>query len=86
MSITVIKEFCPSSNRAVIRTETYGSSVGKIELLMNFAMSDFPGLSKWDIEVVQFGGQHYKRTFGIEFPAASAPEDYDIIEHLEYRL
>lgn len=71
----------------VIRESSYGSKLDKFERLFSIAKKDFPNLSSQDVEVVQFGGRYYSRTFGIEFESDIIPsEEYKRISSLEYRL
>lgn len=57
----------PTYHTCVIRSDTYANSAAHITRMISEALADFPGLTLDDIEVVQFGGQRYKRTMGIEF-------------------
>lgn len=79
----IIKEFCPASNRGVIRTNTYGSQLSMFLELAAIAKQDFPYLTEDNIEIVHYGGERYAKTFGIEFPAHGVPDDYQIISQLE---
>lgn len=85
----VIKEYCPAARRCVIRMNTYGSSKAFFDNLFGIAKEDFPALKDSEIEVVQFGGIRYKRTFGIEFSVVAevpVPDEYQEIRELEYKL
>jgi hypothetical protein len=53
------------------------------------ARKDFPELADGDIEIKQYGGERYKRTFGIEFIAPRdrpIPDTYQPIAQLEKTL
>jgi len=80
----MIKEFCKSSNRAVIREDAYGSQWSKFKRLVNEAKKDFPDLNEDDVEIIHFGGERYAKTFGIEFYTVYAPDSYSEISQLEY--
>lgn len=61
----------------------YGSPFSKFVGLVAEARKDFPNLKDEDIEVVQFGGSHHKRFWGIEFSFAKAdnlniPTTYEV--------
>jgi TRAP-type mannitol/chloroaromatic compound transport system substrate-binding protein len=56
-----------SNARCVVRTNCYGSSLSMFKQLADVAKEAYPELKDEDIKIVQFGGQAYKRTFGIEF-------------------
>jgi len=82
----IIKEYCKYANRAVIRSNSYGSGLSKFEELFEIARKDFPFLKISDVDVVHFAGERYAKTFGIEFNvlSASVPSDYIQISQLEY--
>lgn len=84
----MIKEYCPHAKKAVIRTTMYGSDFERFICFVNQARSDFPTkrLEFSEFEIVKYGGDRYAKTFGIEFMVANVelPEDYVIIEQLEY--
>jgi hypothetical protein len=81
----IIKEFCKKVNTCVIRTFSYNHSLEYLMVLFAEAEGDFPGLKAKDVEVVQYGGQSYARTFGIEFhPITPPPAEYVEIDQLEY--
>lgn len=87
----MIKEYCKQTGdnlRFILRLRHYGSDLATITELFNEAKKDFPNLSPADAEIVQYGGERYKRTFGIEFagPKASVPADYAEVKNLELKL
>ena len=80
----IIKEHCPTSGHCVIRTNTYGASVAKMQQLFAVAKQDFPELTEEETRVVQFAGRYYARTYGIEFKVgADIPDGYQEIAQLE---
>lgn len=86
----IIKEYCKPIGAppiCVVRTETYASGLMHFDELFAVAQSDFPDLHREDCEVVHYGGQRYRGTYGIEFwRSGGIPDSYQKIEHLEYRL
>lgn len=88
----IIREYCQPKTigalpTCVVRTKTYASGLMHFDELFAVAQSDFPDLHREDCEVVHYGGQRYKGTYGIEFfRVGEIPEIYQKIEHLEYRL
>ena len=84
----MIKEYCEKAHRVVIRENNYGSSLEKFERLFREALQDFPFLNKDDVTIVHFGGNRYKKTFGIELSVENfeIPNDYVMINELEYTL
>lgn len=82
----IIKEYCPASNVAVLRFNSYGSRLSYFMTLFHEAQKDFPTLDYGSVRVIQFGGERYKRTFGIEFAVDGCPDDYEEISQLEYTL
>ncbi len=81
-----IKEYCADVKTAVIRLNHYGSSLDVFDEMCQQARIDLPGIQNKDIRVVQYGGDRYKRTFGIEFKSNENPGNYKDISILEYRL
>ncbi len=70
-----------------IRTNTYTSTLEHFNRLFAEITQDFPDIRAHDVKVVQYGGQSYKRTFGLEFQNSGArPTDYIHIDKLEYTL
>jgi hypothetical protein len=55
------------TQRCVIRTHTYADSAAHIQKLATEAQKDFPGLKAEDIDVVHYGGDFCKHTYGVEF-------------------
>ena len=84
--MSMIKEFCPSSSRGVIRERNYDNRFSKFQALVQEAKSDFPYLTDEDIEIVHYGGGSYSGTWGIEFPAHGVPNDYEVTAQLELTL
>lgn len=88
----IIKEIRPASGAqraiAVIRTNTYNKSMAHLRSLEAIALIDFPDLNPVEINVVHYGGRHYKGTMGIEFPVDGlpAPNGYSEISKLEETL
>ena len=70
----------------IIRFNHYGSGLDVINQAAAIAKKDFPCLTDEKIKVVQYGGDRYRGTFGIEFNLPDmeiAPEGYRIIDKLE---
>lgn len=70
----IIKEYCKlrahlmdQPIRFILRREDYSHRLNKIIELYDEARRDFPNLPLADVEIVQYGGRRYRRTFGIEF-------------------
>lgn len=87
----IIREYCPSQKghhaTCIIRTLVYSSRLTHFDELFAVAQSDFPDLRREDCEIVHYGGQRYRGTYGIEFRwPGEIPDSYQKIEHLEYRL
>lgn len=87
----MIKEYATyaGKNHFVIRNDHFDSSFKVIKELIQEAKEDFPELKDDDIKVVQFGGEQYPRTFGIEFSfdeSISPPSDYEFVSRLEVLL
>jgi len=83
----VIKEFCREI--VVLRTDTYVSLLTHFDKLFAQAKKDFPTLERDAIRIVQFGGERYRYTFGIEFnlpESAKIPKGYSELKKLEYTL
>ena len=79
----IIKEYCEESKRCVIRTNCYGRTVEYFKKLITEAKKDDPNLSDEDIDIVQFAGQRYARTYGIEFKSDKIQKGYFKINQLE---
>jgi len=83
----VIKEFC--RNFVVLRTDTYEKGLSHFDRLFAQAEKGFPTLERSDVRVVQYGGERYKGTFGIEFDlpqGAKIPRGYSELQELEYTM
>ena len=82
----IIKEYCPEAKLCVIRTDTYAHSYDFIQQLFECAKRDFPELDPKQVEVVEFAGRRYARTYGIEFSVGDKPipSEYEEIRQLEY--
>jgi hypothetical protein len=77
--LAIVKEFCESNldvarhaGRLVIRSKNYGSSLRYFDQLFE-TMEDVASrceppfdVDRTDTEVVHYGGQYYKNTFGLE--------------------
>ena len=71
----------------IIRTNTYGHSVGFILGLVTVAREHFPNLKLNDVEICHYGGQRYKYTFGIQFkPSGPIPDVYKRVPQIEFVL
>lgn len=69
----------------VIRTNTYGRTLDLINALAKLAKTDCPEVKDEDISIVQFAGQRYARSYGIEFNVTvQPPVEYQRISQLEY--
>lgn len=86
-------EFCscggdPSKNTLMVtfRNNHYAHSFAYIKELVDEAKKDFPNLKDQDraISIVHFGGERYKRTWGIEFFVTNV--DREILEGYDRRL
>lgn len=98
----IIKEFAPrdkeaalSAGRLIVRETSYGSSMDKLMRFTDILIADAAAfeppltLTPADVEVVEYAGERYARTFGVE---ANVPEghrvaaDYSRLQHVEYRF
>ncbi len=61
--------------RYVIRTDTYNSSFGHFSRLFRIAKETFPNLTEEEVEIVQYGGNYAKYTFGIEWNSEIEPSE-----------
>ncbi len=59
----------------LIRTNTYTSGLQHFLELAAIAMVDFPGLTYRQIQIEQYGGRSFSRTYGIEWDSAHIPPD-----------
>jgi hypothetical protein len=78
------------SSVSVLRGTHYGGSITAINKWVAIAKETYPELSDDSIRVVQFGGDSYRGTFGIEFntpgDGLTAPDGWAIIPELEKTL
>ena len=74
----------------VVRSNTYASSLEYLQRLAAVAIEQFPTLESSEINVEQYGGESYARTFGIEFDCpeqlTEAPEGWTVIKDLALTL
>ena len=85
----IIREFAEVSQRVIIRSNRYGSTLSYFNELLTVAEADFGTLDPTQVEVVYYGGDRYKRTFGLEFNVAKdtfIPEHYGRQLYPEYKL
>lgn len=85
----VIRELAEHGNVGIVRSELYSKRVSHILTLVAEAKKDFPSLSDDDMEVVYYGGDRYKRTYGVEFNVPNGeniPDTYKRIHQLEFTL
>ena len=72
-----------------VRTNCYGSQFSFLRKLVEEARGDFPELGEEDIKIVQFGGERFSGTFGLQFQppeGAPVPDSYQEIRELEWLL
>lgn len=92
MTDIIVKEYCQDTDTVVLRRCDYSHSVKAIHELITEAENDFPfeddAIDK--ISIIIYGGERYKRTWGIEFlnPLIITPPQglYRRIVRLEQRL
>lgn len=88
----IVKEFVPrdpeverSAGRLIVRAENYASSLAKFDEFFKIMAADMLTfeppieLDREDVEIVQYGGERYRHTFGMEvtIPEGHAvPENY----------
>ena len=88
----IIKEYCQDNDTVVLRRNDYQHTLAAIQELVEEAKTDFPfeDGDEGKISIIQYGGERYKRTWGIEFlnPLIMTPPQgvYRRIVRLEYRL
>lgn len=83
----IIREHC--KQRCIVRTDTYASTLGHLEMLFAEARNDFPGLVQDRVEIVHYGGRSYARTYGLEFdvePTQRIPDSYKAVQEVELKL
>ncbi len=86
----IIKEYNIGERNiiVIVRSDTYASSYKHISNLVTVAKNNFNILDE-DIEVVKYGGERYKRTYGIEFTVdleTEIPVDFVHVSQVEYTL
>jgi hypothetical protein len=82
--IEVIREYCPNNKRCVVRTNSYGHTLGFLILLFEEVQKDFPDLKADEVSVKLYSGSNFRGTVGLEFSAESQPpETYREIYRLE---
>ncbi len=86
----IIKEYNIGERNiiVIVRSDTYASSYKHISNLVEVAKKYF-NVSDEDIEVVKYGGDRYKRTYGVEFTVDLETEisaDFQHISQVEYTL
>ena len=85
----IIKEIRPADGVrkaiAIVRTNCYASNLTLFGTLFTVALRDYPGLEQDACRVVQFGGDRYAGTFGIEFnpPDNEIRPGWTIVNQLE---
>ena len=88
--MSIIREYVEQENGKklfIIRTNTYAKTLGHLIYLYDIATSDFPNLLYQQCYVQYYGGQRYKRTYGLEFNLdAEVPLHYQKISELELVL
>ncbi len=83
-NIKIVREYCAEVGTCVIRSENYGSRLSYIMGLFKEARLDFPHLKTEEVKVIQYAGDRYARTYGIEFKmTGNIPESYSRIGRLE---
>jgi hypothetical protein len=73
----------------VVRSKAYGCTLTKLVQMAAIARQDFPDLKDEDIRVVQFGGDSFRGTWGIEFDGGNltvAPPSWRSIPELHKLL
>jgi hypothetical protein len=75
---------------AVVRENTYGSSLVKFDRLFETLQETFPGATRDSVNVVHYGGNRIKGTFGLEwtvfYDIHEAPKGWTAISELECTL
>jgi hypothetical protein len=83
-------ELWKDSAIAVVRENSYGSSLVKFDRLFEALQETFPDASKSSVNVVHYGGNRIKGTFDLEwavfYDIHEAPEGWTAINELEYTL
>lgn len=90
MAARVIKEYVELRDgyRFILREDNYDKRLSKFQNLFEVAWYDFPNLKPDQVEIVQYGGERYKRTMGIEFTVQvdTIPEGYEKRPQVELTL
>lgn len=88
--IEIIKEYVKQTHgqfHCILRSRTYTSSLDYFLMLFKEATKDFKDLRESQVEVIQYGGRHYKGTFGIEFKSTEKPpKEYEKRKAVEFKL
>lgn len=82
-----IKERCVG--RCIVRWNSYTGSLNVILAAFEEAKKDFPWLTPEHTEVIKYGGDRIRRTFGIEFNVhdlESIPNDYTPLHQIHLTL
>lgn len=84
----IIREYSTYAKRCVLRSDGYLSNLTYFATLYESALEDFPNLKPNAVEVVHFGGDRYRGTFGIQFSwlEGEVPGHYSRMERLELTL
>jgi hypothetical protein len=82
--IEVIREYCPLNKRCVVRTNSYGHSLGFLNTLFEEVQKDFPDLKADEVSVKLYSGRSFRGTFSLEFRVKEKPpETYREISEFE---
>jgi hypothetical protein len=72
---------------AVVRENSYGSSLVKFDRFFDALKETFPSATRDTVKVVQYGGDRIKGTFGLEwevfYDVYKAPDGWTAINELE---
>jgi hypothetical protein len=83
-------ELWKDSAIAVVREDSYGSSLTKFDRLFETLQETFPDADRDSVKVVHYGGNRIKGTFGLEwevyYDVYEAPSGWNVISELEYTL
>ena len=84
--MAIFREHCPGAQKCVLRSDTYEHSLASLEQLFKEAKRDFPYLTVERVQVTQFAGPIYARTYGIEFvvrDGEDVPAEYRRVSELQ---
>lgn len=89
--MNIIKEYCinklGSGNTIVLRSNTYANSLKYFMTLFKEAKKSFPELRRRNVQIIEYAGNRYKHTFGIEFfSEEKVLKEYELIDELESTL